>query len=256
MSRNEKHGDMHKDAHEELNRERQKLRRLHGRARLQYIWDYYKLPILFLCVVIYIAGYMVYSHVTEKTTVLSVALVNVAPGEELTEELSNGFLDAVKRNPKKNEVRLYPNLYLTQNEDDPNHEYTYASRMKILGAIDDEALDVVWMNEEAFDAFSQSGYLYNLETLLSRSDEELYRKLSPYLTENSVFSNSDTSGAATGNTAAADTYPTGLSLSKCPYVEKTGLNGTVYLGVIANSPHLDEAVSYIDYLFRDMPVSD
>ena len=60
-----------------------------------------------LCIVLYVIGYTIYGHFTQKTTILSVAFVNVAPGEALTEQLGNGFLTAQQINSGKNEVRLY-----------------------------------------------------------------------------------------------------------------------------------------------------
>lgn len=85
---------------------------------------------------------------------------------------------------RKYTLQLYQNLYLTDDENNPYHEYTYASRMKILAAIDDEQLDVVLMDREAFDAFSQNGYLCNIETLLSDADASFYETVKPYITDN------------------------------------------------------------------------
>ena len=148
------------------------LRTLHGRKKVQYIWDYYKLPLAVLCIVLYAAGYMLYGRITHKDTVLYAALVNVAAGEDLTQELTGDFLDYLNLNPSKNELELYTGLYLTDDETNQYHEYTYASRMKIQAAIDGELMDVVLMNREAFDAFSQSGYLYDLKELLCREDPD------------------------------------------------------------------------------------
>ncbi len=76
-----------------------------------------KLPIIFVCIVIYIIGYIpVNGHFTEKNQILSAAFVNFVPGEKLSEQLGNGFLDAQKINDSRNEVRLYKGLYLTDNE--------------------------------------------------------------------------------------------------------------------------------------------
>lgn len=86
------------------------------KAKIRYIWDYYKLPIIFVCIVIYIIGYILYGHLTEKNQILSAAFVNFVPDEELSEQLGNGFLDAQKINDSRNEVRLYKGLYLTDNE--------------------------------------------------------------------------------------------------------------------------------------------
>ena len=226
---------------------------LHGKAKLRYIWDYYKFPLVILCIVLYVIGYTIYGHCTQKTTILSVAFVNVAPGEALTEQLGHGFLTAQQINSSKNEVRLYTGLYLTDNEDDPNHEYTYASRMKILGAIDGEALDVVLMNKEAFDAFSQNGYLCDLKDLLSQNDNELYQELSPFLQTNTVILKDNSIDMLFDDSityfAQTEEYPMGLDISQFSCIKDAHLNGTIYLGVIANSPHAAEGVEYVRYLY-------
>lgn len=224
------------------------------KAKIRYIWNYYKLPIIFVCIVIYIIGYILYGHLTEKNQILSAAFVNFVPGEKLSEQLGNGFLDAQKINDSRNEVRLYKGLYLTDNENNPNHEYTYASRMKILGAIDSESLDVVFMNKEAFDAFSQNGYLCDLEKLLQQKNPGLYKEVSPFLQTNTEILNDNSIDIyldpSVTYSAETKEYPMGLDISESVYLKNAGMNGTVYLGVISNSPHLSEAVSYIDYLFN------
>ena len=62
------------------------------KAKIRYIWDYYKLPIIFVCIVIYIIGYILYGHFTEKNQILSAAFVNFVPGEKLSEHLEMVFL--------------------------------------------------------------------------------------------------------------------------------------------------------------------
>ena len=133
------------------------------RKKIQYIWDYYKFPLVVLCIFLYVIGYFLYGHFTRKDTILYTALVNVSASESLTRQLSTNFIPYIKEDSSKKELQLYTGLYLTDDENNPNHEYTYASRMKILASIDGEQLDVVLMNKESFDAFSQNGYLYNLE---------------------------------------------------------------------------------------------
>ena len=39
--------------------EREKLKNLHGLKKVQYIWDYYKLPIVVLCIFLYIITYYI-----------------------------------------------------------------------------------------------------------------------------------------------------------------------------------------------------
>ena len=64
--------------------EQETFKALDGRQKLQYIWDYYKLPLAVLCIFLYIIGYSLYGHFTHKETLLCTALVNVSAGEALT----------------------------------------------------------------------------------------------------------------------------------------------------------------------------
>lgn len=203
-----------------------KIRSLHGRQRLRYIWDYYKLPLAVLCILIYIIGYIIYGQVTHKDTVLCTALINVSAGEEFTSSLTSGYLDYLDEDPSRKEIELMTGLYLTDNESDPNYEYTYASQAKILAAVNSQQLDVVLMNQEALDILSRNDYLCDLDDLLSGSDPDLYSQTSEYITEN-----------------------TALDLSQSPLIQQTGFSDTVYLGIITNSDRQDAAVEYIKYLF-------
>ncbi len=234
--------------------EREKIHNLHGTQKLQYIWDYYKLPMAVCAIILYIIAYSVYGKITHKDVTLYTALVNVAAGDELTLDLGSRFLESEHIDPAKNELYLYSGLYLTDDEDNPYHEYTYASRIKILAAIDAEQMDVVLMNREAFDAFSQNGYLCDLDELLSEADPAFYQELKPYLIPNIsilednaidlYFDESVTYHAET------EEYIMGLDLSASPLIAKAGFGEPVYLGVLANTPRKETAVSYLQYLFQ------
>ena len=150
------------------------LNTLHGRKKIGHILAYYKFPLFILCIFLYFIGYNIYGHITHKDVVLYAALVNVAAGEDLTWQLREGFMAYAGTDMSKNELKLYTDLYLTDDELNAYHEYTYASRMKILACIEGKQMDVVLMNQEAFDAFSQNGYLHDLDSILSEHAPDLY----------------------------------------------------------------------------------
>ena len=43
------------------------LHSLHGGKKLQYIWDYYKLPLVIVAILLYVIFYILYNHFTEKS---------------------------------------------------------------------------------------------------------------------------------------------------------------------------------------------
>lgn len=82
---------------------------------------------------------------------------------------------------------MYSALYLSDDPEAENHEYAYASQLKLMGAINAGSLDVVLMNGEAYNILSQSGSLLELTDLLSRNNTALFRSAEPYITGIPLF---------------------------------------------------------------------
>lgn len=232
--------------------EKKKLNQLKGRKKLQYLWDYYKLPFVIACILLYVLGYILYGHFTQKNNVLYTAFINVAPGDAVSERLSDRFLISQNMDLNKNAFYLYTDLYLTADETNPYHEYTYASRVKLIAAIDNETLDIALMDQESFDAFSQNGYLYNMEDFLSEADPELYEDCRGLLQENIVILEDNAEEAALDRsvsyTAKTEAYPMALEISHTPLLKDAGFTEPIYLGIIKNTPRKETAAEYIRYL--------
>ena len=231
---------------------------LRGKQKIQYIWDYYKLPVTVCLIILYILSYILYGHLTKKDILLYAGLVNVSAGEQLTSELGRHFMDSIDSDVSRTDLKLYTGLYLTDNPDDPNHEYTYASRIKIIASIDDEQLDIVLMNKEAFDAFSQNGYLCNMEELLRNTDSKTAADLEPYLVSNTVILEDNADDMLLDESlsyhAVTEEFPMGLLVSQKGVFKEAGFADEVYLGILKNSPRIDMAVKYIKYLYSPKPL--
>ena len=228
------------------------LDRLHGQKRVQHILTYYKFPLVILCIFLYFIGYHIYGRLTYKDVLLYTALVNVTTGENLTETLENDFLDYLEADPSSCKLELYTGLYLTDDELNAYHEYTYASRMKILAAIEGNLMDVVLMNQEAFDAFSQNGYLHDLDSFLAANDPDLYETLKPDLAGNIVILEDNADDLALDPSltyqAVTQEHCYGLDLSGTKLIRPAGFGDTVYLGVIANTPRTETVIQYIRWI--------
>lgn len=230
------------------------LRTLHGRKKVQHILAYYKFLLLVICIFIYFIAYNIYGYLTHKDVILYTALVNVVAGDDLSKQLEGDFLDYLDVDTSKNTMKLYTELYLTDDELSAYHEYTYASRMKILAILEGKSLDVVLMNQEAFDAFSQNGYLYDLEQLFSETDPALYEQIKSDLAYNIVIlednSNDRILDKSIPYSALTEEHPFGLDISQTPFIRQSGFEENVYLGIAANSPRLDAVSEYVKYLYK------
>ena len=124
--------------------------------------------------------------------------------------------------------------------------------MKILAAIDARQMDVALMDQEAFDAFSQNGYLYEMDCFFSEHTP-LYETLKPYLAENTVILKDNSLDLYFDETAIYDaeteTHVMGIDLSGSPVIQKAGFRDTVYLGILKNTLHKDAVIEFLQYLY-------
>lgn len=233
--------------------EKEKWDSMSNARRAQYIWDYYKLPIVVLCIVLYIISYSVYRHVTHKDSILYTALINVNMGSDLEAQITDGFLADQGADTSKNMFTLYSGWYLTDNELNEYHEYTYATQMKVLAAIDNEELDVVLMNREAFDAFAQNGYLCNMEELLRETAPALYEELQDFVITNTEILEDNAQDVVLDPSleyyAETTEYPMAVDLSEAEMILAAGFEDTVYLGILGNTPRRETSVAFLKYVF-------
>ncbi|KIR02199.1 hypothetical protein P261_01013 [Lachnospiraceae bacterium TWA4] len=62
------------------------------KEKLQYIWDYYKFPLLIGCIILYVIGYLIYGKVTHKEDYLYLGFVNVSVNDMVQKDLTEKFL--------------------------------------------------------------------------------------------------------------------------------------------------------------------
>ena len=223
--------------------------------KLEHIYFYYKWPILLGLIAVLILGSTLRRQLSKKEPVLYLALANVTVGEDMETALTEGFLHYLDADMKKQEVYLYRDLYLSDNAAVVNHEYAYASRMKLMGAVSAQKLDLVLMNREAYDLLSRSGYLLDLSPSLFSDMPGLYERLLPFLVANEVILSDNgieyLLGEAETHETESKTEQNALDVSCLPPFERAGFPDTVFLSVIANSDRLHGCRQYMDFLSSD-----
>ena len=228
---------------------RDAFRKMDFKERLAYIFEYYKLPMFTACVALIVAVTSTIHSLTKKDPVLYLAYINAAVGDTLNTQLTDDFLSYMESNPKKTTVTVYKDLYISDDASVENHEYAYASKMKIIGAISARNLDVVLMNREACDLMSESGFLLDLSEL---EDSDLYAKIEPLLVINEVIIDDNAIeyrlNEAEEYVYTSEKVPNAVDVSDLPLFKDAGFNGDLYLGIIANTKHPIGSAAFISYI--------
>ena len=215
--------------------------------KADYIFAYYKLPLVLILIAVIAIGSVIHQVVTHKDAVLYAAFLNVIPDEETDATLTQGYLERVGADPARNEVLCYHELYISTDDTIQNHQYAYASKLKLMGAIDGEQLDVVIMNREAYDLLSAWGYLLDLGDACAANPrlEAALVSNTVILSDNRVeveLNEADEYVAETTEIANA------VELGDSPLFPDFAADEHIYLGVIANTPRQEQSLAYLDYV--------
>lgn len=231
---------------EEIAALRESFRKMDTAHKAEYIYMYYKWFILLGLIALVILGNTLHRQLTKKEPVLYLGLTNVSIGQELEDALTTRYLEDQGLNLKKFEVLVYSGLYLSSDPASEDHQYAYASRMKVMASVNAKKLDIVLMNRESYDLLSQSGYLLDLTGICEAAE--------PYLVENEVILEDNSIdfqlNEAEELRIVTETAVNGLDLHSLPLIQEAGFGETVYLGVLANCPRMDAVVSYLNFLLR------
>ena len=225
------------------------FQKMEAKEKLDYILTYYKHYILLVLTALILLGSVVHHALTKKEAVFG--LINVSIGDDLTSSLNKDFLDETGTDFRKNEIVFYPGMYLSEDAATENHSYAYASRIKLLGAINSRKLDAVLMNREAYNLLSKSGFLADLSVLLS-DNPTLLEQIQPYLTANEVVLSDNRIdyelNEADTREIISESAENGIDTSAFSLFKYAGFSDPVYFGIIANSPRTDRLLSFLSFL--------
>ena len=228
------------------------FRNMSPAEKLDHVFTYYKWPILLGLAALVILGSVVHRQLTKRVPELYLGFTNVSVGEDLESTLTEDFLAFSGADGARRKVYLYRDLYLTDDAAVEDHQYAYASRMKLMGAVSARKMDLVLMNREAYDLLSRSSYLTELSADFFAATSGLYEQLLPLLTENEVVLSDNAIeyqlGEADSLELETELVCNAVNVSTLPVFAGAGFSGELYLGVIANSPRTDACLRYMDYL--------
>ncbi len=205
--------------------------------KLRYIWDYYKLPLFAAALFLYIVIYVIVRIATHRDPSFYLCAVNVP----LTEE-GRAMLDP------DGAAEIVDGLYLVEDAEGDLHQLVYASRMKILGSIDAEKLDLVLMDSQGLDAFAEENFLLPLDDLFD-DDPEISSSL---VSATVILSDNRTETLLDDSIpyqAVTEDMIVAVDLSSTALAATEGWTQPVYLAIIRNSHRTDTALSCIRRLF-------
>ncbi len=222
--------DDKKTLKEIIREELEKLSKLTWGQRFGYIWDYYKplMAAIFGVIFVIVIGVNIY-HNLQLKQLLNVYLLNSNSFEIDTDQIAAGFGEYIGGLGEDDVVTVDASLDLT----DTTSQYGIAAQTKFTALISAAEVDILILDRESYERYSEMEYFADLSDVLSAEQMEKW---------------ADLLVQGEGTEAMQ-----GLDLTGSPILEQYNAYGddTYYGAVVLNGEHLNLCDDFFEYLFTE-----
>lgn len=217
---------------DEIRLQHEKLSNEPFSKKLEYFWDYYKVHVMITVFLAFLFGSILHAIVSQKETVLSIALINSFPNIE-DELLMEDFENYLELNHKKQQVLIDSTYYIDDESSSP-YASTYSQKFSTNAMAG--KLDVVLADSTNFDFYGNQGFFQDLSLVLPKDVMEKYQD-SLYYVDHPYDE-------------TTDKVPVGIKINKASKICQSSCYPGVdaYYGIITGTEHMDYALSYLSYI--------
>lgn len=140
---------------------KEKFKTLSTKKKIEFIYDYYKLPIIAVLLGIIIISYMVYSIATKQDTYCNITYYGSNANSEELSTIKDTLNERILSDDKKSSI-FVDSIFVSPNSsygDDPTSTQAFAVKLAA------NEIDILLLNKNYFDYFAAQGMLLNLNSL-------------------------------------------------------------------------------------------
>lgn len=207
------------------------LKAMSGKQKLEYIWDYYKIAIIFSIIAIYAVISGVYNYVTEKECIMNIIMVNGSipyDGAIFADE----FLQTQGYDPKSHEIVVSSvGLSLTES----TYQQDYYTVQALIARLTSGKIDMMSATPEIFKEYATEGYFANLNDIFTEEELALYQ-------DSLVF---------TTDLETSETYPCAFSFTNSSWIKEHGYySQECQFGILYNCDNITDAKNLLLYILN------
>lgn len=219
--------------------EKEKLRGYEGKAKAEYIWQYYKLWIIGIVLAVFLIALTVYQRlIIPSDNWFYITFANTSAEVDQGSELWQGFVDYSGYDTKEKNVYFNDSCYFDPQSSSYSEYYTY-----FVAYVEAGTLDLIAMERDDLEALGTTGRLLDLNREEADNLAEKYADRLIYAVPN------DTE-------YSTEPVPIGIDLSDTCLVEKYHIYAdSCAVGLSVNCPHLDAVEKFLDYIIEEESAS-
>ena len=229
-----KNRDKNQSMHDEIREQNAKLKDAPLKDKLAYYKEYYLKTTLVIIAAVILVGYIAYSMITAPSDTAFAAYLYNNTGSSMDTGLLDGFVEYAGIDTKEHDAYIDATMRYTSDASDYDGYMGLEKSMAVIAA---KELDVIIGDQEAFDYFAKSECFADITTilpedLLAQFEDKLY-----------YYTNEET----------GETLAVGIDVSDSPKLQEYHYYDytTPLFGFIVNSNSLDNAVSFLRYIYNE-----
>lgn len=200
---------------------------LSPRAKIEFIWDYYRWHILIALFLIVIGISALYNAISYREPLLNITMIDCNINHNHSDEAFAGFFDAYGYESFDNAILLEDNIRF--NIDTEN---TYASSQRLMCILAAGETDIFFWTGEELDGFIEDGILLDLTQILPDDLLETHNDELIYTTDNNT----------------GKSYPCALTLEGNKWINDNKYYTDCKIGISCRSDHLEVIKEFCVFL--------
>lgn len=214
--------------------EAKKLKELHGKERIAYLWDYYRIPTLVIIVIIIAAVSLVHAIQNQPNYCFGGALLNITSADFTSDTTYlDNYMDYAGIDSDKYSLNIKTGLYLS---DDTSSNYnTYMALAALVSAQD---IDFIICDKDIIEYLATTGYAGDLESMLSSDTFAKYENL---MLNSTIGSDED----------SVPNRPVAIKMNDSHLTKGMNIiNENYYIIFVPNARHPELFSTFLDYLLE------
>lgn len=206
---------------------------LTGKDKLEYVWEYYRIPIVLIaCVLIFISSMWV-KFSTESDQLLNLLMINSNLSEAPSQNSFQEFFEENGYQLFENAVECNISLNFTAGKDQRDHEILNMENYQLLSTwILSGDYDVFLGTGEPFSNIAKQGALMDLSEILSEDTLNKYEDVMLYVDKDGKI----------------EPYPCAVYIKDHRWLSENGGYEECYLGILKGGQNQDAAIKFVEYL--------
>lgn len=196
---------------------------------IEYVWDYYKIPIIIFIFIICSLISSLYKNITAKKSILELIMVNSTSSYDGAMG-SDDFIVQQGLDPKKYEIHATSSFRMSLSEE--NYAEDYYVIQTLIARLTEGDVDVFGGTPEVFKEFAMEGYFADLRDYYTEEELAAYESLLVY----------------TIHPDTQETYPCGFNLGDSAWNERYYyFDGDCQFGILFNADNADTSKNFLTY---------